>query len=164
LILFDFEPTARAYLVMPTATFYIIQPDTPQAKLGGFIDYVIFLARHFSQQGAKIYLHCNDQSHAELFAEHFWQQPAETFIAHNLVGEGPKYATQVEIGYPEVKPNWNRQLVINVADNNTTFAHPFSEVVDFVPCEEKAKQQARERYKMYRNAGYQLQTIEISHP
>jgi DNA polymerase-3 subunit chi len=48
-----------------------------------------------------------------------------------------------------------------LAENNTTFANKFNEVVDFVPCEEKAKQQARERYKIYRQAGYQLQTVAI---
>jgi len=50
-----------------------------------------------------------------------------------------------------------------LAENETTFANKFAEVVDFVPCEEKAKQLARERYKIYRQAGYQLQTIEIEH-
>ncbi|KOO09955.1 DNA polymerase III subunit chi, partial [Vibrio xuii] len=61
------------------------------------------------------------------------------------------------------KPSGNRQLVINVAENETTFANKFAEVVDFVPCEQKAKQLARERYKIYRQAGYQLQTIEIEY-
>ncbi|EAS75955.1 DNA polymerase III subunit chi [Vibrio alginolyticus 12G01] len=51
-----------------------------------------------------------------------------------------------------------------MAENETTFANKFAQVVDFVPCEEKAKQLARERYKIYRQAGYQLQTIEIQYP
>ncbi|MCV5743471.1 DNA polymerase III subunit chi, partial [Escherichia coli] len=68
------------------------------------------------------------------------------------------------IGHEGVKPNWNRQLVINLAENETTFANKFAQVVDFVPCEEKATQLARERYKIYRQAGYQLQTIEIQYP
>lgn len=148
---------------MQRATFYIVNEESPQATLAGFEQYVLFLAHHFAKQGAKIYLHCDDKTHAEQFAEHLWQVPAEQFVAHNLVGEGPKYSTHIEIGYPNVKPNWNRQLVINVADNHTTFANAFAEVVDFVPCEEKAKQRARERYKIYRQAGYQLQTIEIQH-
>ncbi|WP_394249458.1 DNA polymerase III subunit chi [Vibrio profundi] len=149
---------------MQTATFYIVNDDSPQATVDGFNRYVLFLASHFAKQGAKVYLNCNDKQHAEMLAEYFWQADADQFIAHNLVGEGPKYATNIEIGYQDVKPNWNRQLVINVADNNTTFANAFAQVVDFVPCEEKAKQLARERYKIYRQAGYQLQTIEIQHP
>ncbi|MDE1231131.1 DNA polymerase III subunit chi [Vibrio aestuarianus] len=149
---------------MQRATFYIVNENSPQAQLEGFEQYVLFLTHHFAKQGAKVYLHCHDKTHAEQFAEHLWQVLPENFVAHNLVGEGPKYSTNIEIGYQGVKPNWNRQLVINVADNHTTFANAFAEVVDFVPCEEKAKQLARERYKIYRQAGYQLQTIEIQHP
>ncbi len=148
---------------MPNATFYIVNADTPQAQSEGFLAYVVFLAQHFAKQGAKVYINGDNQTQAEQLAELFWQVEPEQFIAHNLVGEGPRYATNIEIGHQGVKPSWNRQLVINLAENETTFANKFAEVVDFVPCEQKAKQLARERYKIYRQAGYQLQTIEIAH-
>ena len=148
---------------MANATFYIIHPDSPQASVDGFEAYIVFLVRHFVKQGAKIYINCHDKAHAEQLAECFWQVIPSEYMAHNLVGEGPKYATNIEIGHQLVKPSWNRQLVINLAESNTTFANKFTEVVDFVPCEEKAKQLARERYKIYRQAGFQLQTIEIEH-
>ncbi len=149
---------------MATATFYIVKTDSPQSSEQGFNDYVIYLCQHFSRQGAKVYVQCGDKTHAEQIAECFWQVEPSDFLAHNLVGEGPKYGTNIEIGYIGVKPSWNRQLAINLADNHTTFAKAFAEVVDFVPCEENAKQLARERYKLYRQAGYDLQTIEIQYP
>ncbi|WP_428772889.1 DNA polymerase III subunit chi [Vibrio sp.] len=149
---------------MPNANFYLIQPQSAQASQSGFHDYVLYLAKHFSAQGAKVYLNCQDKTEAEQLAELFWQLPVDQFVAHNLVGEGPRYATPIEIGHCQTRPSWNRQLVINLAQTDTTFANQFSEVVDFVPCEEKAKQLARERYKIYRQAGYQLQTIAISYP
>ncbi len=148
---------------MANATFYIIKSDSPQAEVHGFGLYVVFLAHHFAKQGAKVYLNCEDKHHAESIAEALWQVDTKDFQAHNLVGEGPRYGTNIEIGHKGVKPSWNRQLVINLSNNETTFANKFTEVVDFVPCEEKAKQLARERYKIYRQAGYQLQTIEIVH-
>ena len=148
---------------MANATFYLITEDSHQATPEGFEEYILFLSRHFAKQGAKVYLNCNNKAHAEQIAERFWQVDSSEFMAHNLVGEGPRYATNIEIGYQGVKPSWNRQLVINLAENETTFANKFAEVVDFVPCEEKAKQLARERYKIYRQAGYQLQTIEIKY-
>ncbi|KII77526.1 DNA polymerase III subunit chi [Vibrio renipiscarius] len=148
---------------MANATFYLINPDSPQATQAGFLHYVVFLAQHFAKQGAKVYLNAQDKAQAEQLAEYFWQVEPEQFIGHNLIGEGPKYGTNIEIGHQALKPSWNRQLVINMAENETTFANKFAEVVDFVPCEEKAKQLARERYKIYRQAGYQLQTIEIVH-
>ncbi|ASI89144.1 DNA polymerase III subunit chi [Vibrio mediterranei] len=148
---------------MNTATFYIINEDSEQASQQGWFAYVHFLCRHFTAQGAKLYINCSDKAEAELLAEYFWQVTPEQFIAHNLIGEGPKNGTPVEIGHEGLKPSWNRQLAINLANSHATFAQSFGQVVDFVPCEEKAKQTARERYKIYRQAGYQLQTIEIQH-
>lgn len=87
---------------MANATFYIINPDSPQAEAQGFGLYVLFLAHHFAKQGAKVYLNCNDKSHAEQIAEFFWQVDAKQFVAHNLVGEGPRYGTNIEIGYQGV--------------------------------------------------------------
>ncbi|MDW6002895.1 DNA polymerase III subunit chi [Vibrio mangrovi] len=149
---------------MKTATFYLIQPDSQQAQPDGFREYILFLTRFIARQGAKVYLNCCHREEAELFAELFWQAPAEDFLAHNLVGEGPRNGTPVEIGYPQVSPSRSRQIVINIAENNTTFADRFAEVIDFVPCEKNARQLARERYKIYRQNGYQLQTVEIAYP
>ncbi|MDP2572970.1 DNA polymerase III subunit chi [Vibrio penaeicida] len=149
---------------MATATFYLIKESSPQSEESGFYTYVVFLAHHFAKLGAKVYVNAENKKSAEAVAELFWQAEPETFVAHNLVGEGPKSGTGIEIGYSNVKPAWNRQLVINMANDKTTFAPTFGQVVDFVPCEEKAKQQARERYKIYRQAGYQLETIEIQNP
>jgi len=148
---------------MKSATFYIIEKDSPQSNQCGLLSYVVFLGQHFAKQKAKVYINCQNKKEAENLAELFWQVPTEKFIAHNLVGEGPKYSTPIEIGYPEVKPNFNRQMVINLSDSKTTFALRFSEVVDFVSCEEKNKQLARERYKLYRQAGFQLQTLNVDY-
>jgi DNA polymerase-3 subunit chi len=146
---------------MPTATFYIIQPDSPQDTEQGFQAYVLFLLRHFAGQGARLYLNAGSKQEAELWDELLWQQPAEQFMPHHLVGEGPRNGTQIEVGYSALKPAWNRQIIINLAKDETNFAHTSAQVVDFVPCDEKTRQLARERYKIYRQAGFQMQTIAI---
>ena len=148
---------------MKNATFYLIQPETPQATEHGLGLYVVFLGHHFTKQGAKVYVNCDDRLAAEALAELFWQAPAEEFVAHNLVGEGPKYGTSIEVGFDGIRPSWNRQIVINCANKQATFADRFTEVIDFVPCEENAKQLARERYKIYRQAGFQIETFDIQH-
>ncbi len=73
---------------MATATFYIVRPDSPQATAAGFEAYVVFLSQHFARQGAKVYLQCATQQHAEQIAERFWQVEAKDFLGHNLVGKG----------------------------------------------------------------------------
>lgn len=149
---------------MVTATFYIIQENSPQIMRVELLHYAVFLSQHFARQGAKVYINGDSKSEAESLAESFWQVEPEHFISHNLVGEGPKYGTNIEIGYQPISPSRNRQIIINLADCNSTFADRAIEVVDFVPCDENAKILARERYKKYRQAGYQLQTIEAQYP
>lgn len=146
-----------------TVTFYVIAANSPQATTSGFEQYLLFLTQHFVQQGAKIYINAADKQHAEQIAESFWQAPTNQLFAHNLVGEGPKQGTPVEIGYVGLQSHRNRQLLINLAPNCTNFATTFIQVIDFVPCDEKSKQQAREKYKIYHQAGYQLRTIHIEH-
>lgn len=90
--------------------FYLISRDSAQATPEGLAQYVLYLTRHFAAQGARIYLQCQDKPHAEQLAERFWQIEPEQFLAHNLVGEGPKSGTAIEIGYVGVSPlgivNW----------------------------------------------------------
>ncbi|MDB1122918.1 DNA polymerase III subunit chi [Vibrio algarum] len=148
---------------MNTATFYIVQPDSPQCNKDGFESYILFLLKHFSNQGVKLYVNAENKDESLYWDERLWQQEPEYFLSHNLIGEGPKNGTSIEIGYSQLRPSWNRQLVINLAKDNTNFAGTFAQVIDFVPYDEKAKQTARERYKIYRKAGYQMQTIDIDH-
>lgn len=145
---------------MSTATFYIIEPDSQADSRQGFQDYVAYLLRHFVTQGARIYLHADNREDAESWDDFLFQQDGNAFIAHNLTGEGPRQGTSVEIGFMPVHLARNRNLLINVSNNETNFARSVHQVVDFVPCDEKAKQTARERYKIYRQAGYQMQTIK----
>lgn len=148
---------------MNTATFYIVQPDSPQCNKEGFERYILFLLRHFNNQGVKLYINAENREDSLYWDELLWQLESTQFLPHNLIGEGPKNGTAIEIGYSQLKPSWNRQLVINLAKDKTNFAGTFAQVIDFVSDDEKAKQTARERYKIYRQAGYQMQTIDISH-
>jgi DNA polymerase-3 subunit chi len=148
---------------MGTATFYIVQPDSPQCDKSGFEEYVLFLLQYFTAQGVKLYLNAQDKNDSLYWDELLWRQDSNRFFPHNLVGEGPKNGTAIEIGYSQLRPSWNRQLVINLSKETTNFAGTFDQVIDFVPYDEKAKQTARERYKIYRQAGYQMQTVDIAH-
>ncbi|ONG14797.1 DNA polymerase III subunit chi [Klebsiella pneumoniae] len=53
---------------------------------------------------------------------------------------------------------WSRPILISLRLNFADFATAFTEVIDFVPYEDNLKQLARERYKAYRMAGFNLNT------
>ncbi|MGB7997780.1 DNA polymerase III subunit chi [Photobacterium halotolerans] len=139
---------------MSHATFYIIDDAAPEArlKLAGQ------QAAWWYQQGQSVFLLAETREQAEWLDEYLWQQDPDNFVPHNLIGEGPRQGSPVEIGWPGLRHSGRRAVLINLSQDAPNFAVTFAQVVDFVPCDEKLKQQARERYKAYRLAGIQLQT------
>ncbi|WP_025675100.1 DNA polymerase III subunit chi [Salinivibrio socompensis] len=160
---------------MPTATFYLLSPPAPvddNNSLGltpeqqareqqTLVDTAIDLAFYYYQQGQRIYLAAQDQAQAHQLDDALWQRDPDTFVPHNLVGEGPRSGAPVEIGWPGVRHTGHRSVLINLATEASNFAPSFAQVIDFVPCDETLKQHARHRYKAYRLAGLQLHTLAI---
>lgn len=119
------------------------------------------LAQEFVSNRQKTSVVCATKQQAEAFDEFIWQYPPQHFIPHNLYGEGPEAGTMLEILWLDVfakqaQPK-NRQKLIclsqQVIDNYARFGH----IVDFVPVDEEAKNNARMRYKQYKQAGCQLE-------
>ena len=72
--------------------------------------------------------------------------------------EGPRGGAPVEIAWPEKRNSSPRDLLISLRVGFADFATAFTEVIDFVPYEDSLKQSARDRYKAYRVAGFNLNT------
>ena len=52
-------------------------------------------------------------------------------------------------------------VLINLTDTVPAFASgQFSQIIDFVPVDEQQKQQARERFKVYRQLGFACRNTE----
>ncbi|GGB36840.1 DNA polymerase III subunit chi [Oceanisphaera marina] len=111
------------------------------------------------RQGLGVFIHARDQAQAEALDERLWQQPADGFVAHNLQGEGPRQGAQVMIGWQA--PQSGRAVLINLAPVAPDFARRFKQLIDFVPSDDEGKQQARERFKAYRQAGFTLTTAPV---
>ncbi len=99
---------------------------------------------------------CTDKQQAEDVDEFVWQHPVDSFIPHNLVGEGPKQGTPAEITWLGQALN-SRHTLINLSQTMIENHRQYQHIIDFVPVEETQKQQARERYKQYKLAGCNMQ-------
>lgn len=105
---------------------------------------------------------CRDQQHAEALDEALWQQPADAFVPHNLVGEGPSQGAPVELCWPEAPVGPRRcKVVVNFMPTAPQFAGA-QLVLDQVPSDPEARQAARERFKWYRQQGVQLSTVNAT--
>ena len=108
--------------------------------------------------GERVLIACEDEKQAYRLDEALWARPAESFVPHNLAGEGPRGGAPVEIAWPQKRSSSPRDILISLRTSFADFATAFTEVVDFVPYEDSLKQLARERYKAYRVAGFNLNT------
>ena len=93
--------------------------------------------------------------------EALWQRDPEQFVPHNLSGEITNYATPIEISWVGKRNSQRRDLLILLQTSVPDFAQSFNHIIDFVPADETRKAQARERYKQYRQLGWQLSTEQV---
>jgi len=124
------------------------------------VQYACILAANAYRQQQKVYVFAKDKQQAHAIDELLWSFEPDSFIPHNLVGEGPKQGSPVEIGWQP--PKGRRPVLINLTDTMPVFASQFSHVLDFVPVAEHDKQQARERFKQCRQMGFFVNTQAIN--
>ena len=143
---------------MKNATFYLLDNDTTVDDLSAVEQLVCEIAAERWRAGKRVLIACEDEQQAIRLDEALWSRPPDSFVPHNLAGEGPRGGAPVEIAWPAKRNSSPRDILISLRVNFADFATAFTEVVDFVPYEETLKQLARERYKAYRVAGFNLNT------
>ncbi|WP_290614358.1 DNA polymerase III subunit chi [Arsukibacterium sp. UBA3155] len=115
------------------------------------------LCANFYRANQRVFVYTASQQDAELIDQLLWQFDADSFVPHNLSGEGPARGAPVEISWQA--PRQSRQILINLATDIPAFASRFNDIIEFVPSQAAAKAQARERYKQYRQSGVTPATI-----
>ncbi len=111
--------------------------------------------------GKKVLIACETEQQALNLDEALWQREPEQFVPHNLSGEITNYATPIEISWVGKRNSQRRDLLISLQTSVPDFAQSFNHIIDFVPADETRKAQARERYKQYRQLGWQLSTEQV---
>ncbi len=153
---------------MPQTLFYLMpnskstQRHEPLLALQQVYDLACELARQAFINQQWVYIHCTDKEQAYAIDELLWQLAPQSFVPHNLKGEGPTGGAPVEIGFDRLGANKNRHVLINLADQVPQFAVNFVQIIDFVANDDSHKAIARDRYRQYRTLGIALTTQDLS--
>lgn len=143
--------------------FYVLPEDTSdEVNATAHLFQACLHASACYRNNQRVYMHTENQESAHVIDEMLWGFEPDSFVPHNLVGEGPKQGAPVEIGFQ--RPLSRRPFLINLASKIPNFAGNYSHIIDFVPAETRLKQQARERFKQYRQAGFDIDTQTIEPP
>lgn len=140
---------------MNTQVMFYQLEQQPSEQVSLSLLHACFQAAHYYRQNQRVFIFCDSQQQAHQIDELLWSFDPDSFVAHNLIGEGPKNGAPVEISWQA--PTNRRPVLINLTSTVPNFAQQFSQIIDFVPSDETLKQQARERYKQYRQQGFKVE-------
>ncbi|MCW8386457.1 DNA polymerase III subunit chi [Fluoribacter dumoffii] len=136
--------------------FYLLASDQPDAR---WLVACRLLEKAYAK-GHKVYVLCNNKQDAELLDELLWTFKEDSFIPHNLQGEGPEPPPPIQIGY-EREPRGFNDILLNLADYIPDFYSRFKRIMQIVNNVEADKELSRAHYRDYRAKGCELHTHHL---
>lgn len=119
------------------------------------------LAEKASHLGHHVFIHADDEAQAQQLDKLLWTFKPNSFIPHRLVDSHNSNESElIMIGYDH-EPECKHDVLINLASTIPDFFSRFERVAEIVSGNEEHRQQARQRFKFYRDRGYDLNTHEI---
>lgn len=119
------------------------------------------LAANAWRLGKRVLIACETEQQALNIDEALWAREPDSFVPHNLAGEVTQYPTPIEIAWKGKRNAQRRDVLISLQTELPDFINTFTQIIDFVPVDDQQKAQARERYKQYRQQGWQLETEQV---
>lgn len=113
------------------------------------------------RKGQKVFVHAENRRLAEKIDELLWTQDSKSFLPHQLVDEDPDTKPPIEIGFGQ-EPTIQPDVLINLSNDVPLFFSRFNWVFEYAYGDDEKKEKARERFRFYRERGYQLNHRKIS--
>lgn len=136
--------------------FYLLASELPDAR---WMIACRLLEKAYIK-GHRIYVHCENQHDAEFLDDLLWSFRDDSFVPHNLLGEGPEPPPPVQIGFGK-EPRGFNDILLNLAHDIPQFHQKFKRIMELVSNVDAEKEQSRVHYKEYRAKGYELHTHPI---
>ncbi len=118
------------------------------------------LSHKAMQADLRVLLHVPDDGTASKLDGLLWHYPATAFMPHCRSHEADAATMPVVIGSDENFPH--SELLISLHDECVTFFSRFERVVEIVGCDEEDVRRGRERFKFYRDRGYEINHTDLT--
>lgn len=142
---------------MDTATrvdFYILPGDASSSD-----KFACVLTGKAVNQGQKVHIHTSSRESAVLMDDLLWTFRDISFIPHALADEMGT-DTPVCIGWNGTSPDTG-EILINLGPEIPEFVSSFDRVMEIVVTDAASRQQSRDRYRRYRDMGFELHSHEL---
>ena len=136
--------------------FYLLTNNEPQAT---WLVACRLLEKAY-QRGHRVFVYCESKENAEHLDELLWTYKDDSFIPHNLQGEGPEPPPPIQIGYG-TEPRGFNDILLNMSSTIPPYFTRFRRVMEIVAASEEAKEMSRNHYREYRSKQCELHTHPI---
>jgi DNA polymerase-3 subunit chi len=118
------------------------------------------LSHKAMQNGVRVLLHVPDAATADKLDKLLWHFPATAFLPHCHTHDAEADTTPVVIGHDDNFPH--SQLLISLHNECMSFFSRFERVIEIVGTESEDSRLGRERFKFYRDRGYELSHTDLA--
>jgi DNA polymerase-3 subunit chi len=137
--------------VMTRADFYILGNNTDRAR------FACILANKAWKQGHHPYILAPGRDEAVALDDLLWTFQDISFLPHALADETGSGAVPVTIGWPG-QPAPGEDVLINLTADIPESAAAYRRIAEIVAGGETLRRQARQRFKQYRDMGFDMHT------
>ena len=110
--------------------------------------------------GHKMLVFCPDAQIAQQFDRMLWTTPATAFVPHCDSTNALAGLTPIVVDHRGHEPP-HHQLLLNLRPEWPPHFGRFERLVEIVSCEEQDRSSARERYRFYRDRGYDIRAHDL---
>ncbi|MDR3477777.1 MAG: DNA polymerase III subunit chi [Gammaproteobacteria bacterium] len=141
---------------MPRIDFYILAETDPSGRLR----LACRLIEKAYKNRHRVYVNTDNEQEAKQLDELLWTYRDDSFLPHNLYGEGPEPAPPIQIGY-QTTPEKHRDILLNLSKTIPEFYQQFARVLEIVSNDADIQNAARENYRQYRTQGHDINTHKL---
>lgn len=139
---------------MARADFYILNGNTAPSRFSCTVAGKAF------NQGHSVYIVVTDRDEATRLDDLLWTYQDISFLPHACVDVAAP-GTPIIIGWPGAQAP-QTDVLINLADPVPDTITGFNRIIEIVADETSKREHGRERYKFYRERGYEMFKHDIS--
>lgn len=139
---------------MPRVDFYVLPEATSPLR------FACEMAARIRREELDLHIQAPSREDAVALDGLLWTFRDISFLPHALADETPARAAPITIGWPGAEPAAVRVLV-NLDEAWPAFAGGYERIVEPVPAAADARTASRERFRRYREQGWELVTHNL---
>lgn len=112
-------------------------------------------------RGHRVFVLCDSLQDAEQLDELLWTYKEDSFVPHNLQGEGPEPPPAIQIGWGK-EPRGFHDILLNFSKEVPTFYAKFQRIIEIVGTNDAAKAISRAHYRHYRAHQCHIHTHQLN--